>query len=235
MIPGLPRKEIVMSRNDRNRAKLYRSDNIADAWAHQQSENGRCPAAMTFEGRKFYSYATCVAEIVKHDGKTVFMVSRDNYSSSTSRHLSDIRSAIRGEMTFHVPGVEQGRSNIADLPRIFEGWQSEAERLLENSAQSREPKKSRLIVEAYQIVCQMRKLAEFFHVALDDYPVRLAVPDQNRVDPETYTRIIALRLTDPSPWMRNPAPGVLGFLSPSAPALMDALLASMPATQQAAA
>jgi hypothetical protein len=106
-----------------------------------------------------------------------------------------------------VPGVRQGDSDIADFDRIFSEWQEQAQKKLEVALRSREPKKSRLIVEAHNIVEQMRELAWFFHLSLANYPVNLPMPDQKRVDKDDYARIGALRLMgNASPWMNTPGP-----------------------------
>jgi hypothetical protein len=160
-------------------AKRYDSGSIAWAWASKQSERGKCPASMTFEGDKFYSYGTCVAERVTYNGQTVFLVSTENYSSTTARHLGDVRSAVRGRgKVFHVPGVRTGSSDMADADRILTSWQTKAGYVLKTAADSRDPKKTRLILEAHGIVLKMQEYAAFFELSLAEYPVAIPLSDE---------------------------------------------------------
>jgi hypothetical protein len=216
-------------------AKRYSSDDIAFAWARQESEDGRCPASMTFEGRKFYSYATCIAEIVNYEGQRVVLVNKTHYSNTTTQHQYHVARAVRHIQVevkvFEVHDIDTGTSSLADLPKLLRGYQERAEKLLrESGSAQREIKRSRLIVEAYQIVVQMREVAQFFKMDLTDYPVKLPIPHKTCVDEETYTRIVGLRLADPSPWMREIAATVTEGYSP-----YDVLLKTRPAQSGVAA
>jgi hypothetical protein len=184
-------------------AKRYASDMIATAWAHQESSDGRCPASMSFEGQKFYSYQTVIAERIEDDGRVVFLVSEERYSSTTGQHLYHVTRAIGSRKTFTVPGVSTGSSNLADMPRILSAWQAEAERKVKEAGDAqREVKRSRLLVEAFEIFEKMRAFAEYFHLSLRDYPVRIPLPHQTAVSEATFARLVAMKLgADPSPWM----------------------------------
>lgn len=187
--------------------KRYTSNDIAHAWAHQESANGRCPSSMTFEGRKFFSYQTCIAEIVEHNGQTIYLVSAGTYSNTTAQHLYSVRRAIGYDSPrmIEVPGVDQGDSDLADFHRIFGTLQKQANRKVEESAEAvQERKRSRLLIEAYEIVCKMQRLAKFFHLPLDEYPVRIPAPHRAIAGDEVYVAIIGLRLGKPSPWMDFP-------------------------------
>jgi hypothetical protein len=200
----------------------YSSRMIARAWAHQDSEDGKCPSAMTFEGGKFYSYSTVIAERVERDDKVVvFFVSLDTYSPTTSRHLSKVRSALHCRANvFYVPGVRRGHSDLSDLDRIFGIWQNTANgKLAEAGKAQREIKRSRRIVEAYEVVVRMRKLAEFFHESLDTYAVKIPMPEKSLVDAATFAGIGALKHLEPSPWMYRSKPTIdalLGLVNPTA-------------------
>jgi len=74
---------------------VLRSDEIATVWAAQTQPHGRCSSNMSFDGRKFYSYGTVVAEIVVHRGKVAYLVNNWHFSDTTSRHVNLVRCAIQ--------------------------------------------------------------------------------------------------------------------------------------------
>lgn len=147
---------------------VVESREIAHLWAHQTQETARCSASMSFNGLKFFSYATCVAEIVK-DKKTkqaIYVISEDTYSNTTARHLGHVRHAIpHGAPTFYVPGVRVGYDNLADPQRVLSAWRDEVMRKLEESNNARNPKKNRLWIEAGELVERMQQYAEAMHFA----------------------------------------------------------------------
>ena len=194
--------------------KPLSSDLIAHAWANKDFESGKCSASMSFDGPKFYSYWTVIAEIVTHNDREAILVSDHNYSPTTSRHLREVRDAIRGRTHFYVPHVDRGEENLGDFHRIFTDWRKQAERILADAeAAHQERKRSRLIVDAYEVVCKMRELAEYFHLSIDRYHIELPAPHALIAGEEVYTRIVGLRLADPSPWMKTAAPSIVDFIT----------------------
>jgi hypothetical protein len=78
--------------------ECYTSGEIAHIWAHQKAENGRVSGnvrRMSFDGTRFYSYRTAIANIIKAKGKSAFVVDCASFSNTTSGHQSAVRSAIR--------------------------------------------------------------------------------------------------------------------------------------------
>jgi len=59
---------------------------------------------MSFEGDAFQSYNTVIARHMEHKGKRAVVLNDNPYSSSTARHASYVRSAVRGTQTFHYTG-----------------------------------------------------------------------------------------------------------------------------------
>jgi hypothetical protein len=155
-------------------------EEIAAVWVRQSQETGRCTSNMHFSGRKFYSYGTVVAELLTHLGKSVFLVNSWHYSDTTSRHVNLVRCAIpKRAKRFEVPGVHRGSYvSFSDPERILKGWKAQADRLIADSAKAREPKATRLIIEARQVTITMREFAAFFGLSLDDYPVALPLSEK---------------------------------------------------------
>ena len=69
----------------------FRSPEIAHIWANQGSTFGRCPSSMTFDGDKFYSYSTVIANRIRHKGKIAYILDGATFSSATSGHQSHVR------------------------------------------------------------------------------------------------------------------------------------------------
>ncbi|MGA8938458.1 MAG: hypothetical protein WB439_04760 [Acidobacteriaceae bacterium] len=156
------------------------SDEIAAVWIKQTQPHARCSSHMSFEGRKFYSYGTVVAEIVTYRGKTAFLVNSWSYSHTTSRHVNRIRYAIpKGVPHFEVPGVGiNDRRSFGDLKRIMSAWQKNIEYILHESKEAREPKQTRLLIDAYHSTLRLRAFGAFFGLSLRKYDVALPFSEQ---------------------------------------------------------
>lgn len=83
----------------------FRSSEIAHAWAHGLSDSGKCPSHMTFGGDRFFSYGTCIGEKIRVGEQIVVLFAARTYSSSTARHQSHLRGAIRGLNVLDVKGT----------------------------------------------------------------------------------------------------------------------------------
>jgi hypothetical protein len=145
------------------------SREIAHLWAHQTQEKAKCSASMSFLGTRFYSYGTVIAEIVTNpSGEKAYLISADHYSSTTARHLGDVRSAIpRDAKKFFVSGTHRGGYGFGETTRILREWAAEVESKVEGASKSRQPKTGRLLAEASGIVEKMREFATFFAVEVD--------------------------------------------------------------------
>jgi hypothetical protein len=164
--------------------QVVSSNEIAHLWAHQSQDSACCAANMHFDGVAFYSYDTIIASIV--DG--VYLVSDSHYSITTTRHQSYVRRAIPyGAKIFFVPGT-QNAWNYSSHARILSAWRERVAITLKRASVSREPKKSRLRLEAAAIVSTMRDYVATFNLAFIDYPVIPASVDELQA---TYADYVA--------------------------------------------
>lgn len=142
--------------------KFVSSHEIARLWAHQSQPEARCPSAMSFRGKDFYSYATIIASIATNPkGEKAFLLNDWKYSITTTRHQSDVRRAIpHGATVFLIPGPPF-RNPSQSVP----AWHVRLEVKLETALKSRQPKKSRLLGEVEADLSELRKYGEFFEIA----------------------------------------------------------------------
>ncbi len=76
--------------------ECFTSGEIAHVWAHQKQESGRVSGGnQRFSGTAFYSYATVIANIITHKGKSAFVLDAASFSSTTSGHQGSVRHAVR--------------------------------------------------------------------------------------------------------------------------------------------
>lgn len=74
---------------------------------------GRCAASESFDGDRYYSYATVIAERVTLRGKVAYVLNRTQYSVTTSGHQNGVRQAIPdGETVFEVSGIGRGARTL---------------------------------------------------------------------------------------------------------------------------
>jgi hypothetical protein len=158
---------------------VLRSDEIATVWAAQTQPHGRCSSNMSFDGRKFYSYSTVVAEIIVHRGKVAYLVNDWHFSSTTSCHVGLVRCAIpKKAQRFEVPGIDvNDYRSFGDLQRVLGALQNNAVAVLRQSEKAREPKRTRLLIEAYHIVLNQRAFAAFFGLSTRKHAVTLPVTE----------------------------------------------------------
>ena len=70
---------------------VFKPHEIAHAWAHRLAPYGRANSA-SFEGDRFYSYATCIAVLVQ--GKAAVVIDSEVHSSFTAKHKRRVYRAI---------------------------------------------------------------------------------------------------------------------------------------------
>jgi hypothetical protein len=147
------------------------SNEIGHLWAYQQQDHARA-ASMSFQGKEFSSFATTIAQIVETPKcEKVFLVSKDRYSSFTGKHLNKVVAAIpKGFKVIYVPGTPRAGIDFSKPSRIMRAWAGQVDRLLSDSAHARQPKKSRLLVEAHELVQTMRKFDELFDLNTVEFP-----------------------------------------------------------------
>lgn len=69
--------------------RYYSNLDCAEAFVKGDCYSGKCNN-VSFNNDEFYSYKTCIAKKVVGYGQDVLLVSRDNFSSTTSKHISAI-------------------------------------------------------------------------------------------------------------------------------------------------
>lgn len=69
--------------------RYYSNSDCAEAFVKDDCYSGKCNN-VSFNNDEFYSYRTCIAKKVHGYGQRVLLVSRDNFSNTTSKHISDI-------------------------------------------------------------------------------------------------------------------------------------------------
>ena len=69
--------------------RYYSNSDCAEAFVKGDCYSGKCNN-VSFNNDEFYSYSTCIAKKVQGYGQRVLLVSRDNFSSTTSKHISAI-------------------------------------------------------------------------------------------------------------------------------------------------
>jgi hypothetical protein len=78
----------------------FKSSELPHIWAHAHEnpdnpQQGRCPSSETFNGNAYQSYGTVIARIIHGKGGAVCAVlNGQNYSVTTSGHMSGVRRAV---------------------------------------------------------------------------------------------------------------------------------------------
>lgn len=98
---------------------------IGHAWIHRSSDNGRGTASnIFFEGDTIYSYGYHFAIAKQYDDFILF--NKDNYSSTTSKHLSHVRSAISHHTIYEVarPNAEGKKEHLENYDDLISDIES---------------------------------------------------------------------------------------------------------------
>lgn len=84
---------------------VFTNREIAHAWTRQDQEIGRTSNGnMSFDGKRFFSYSTCIAQIITStNGESVYLINSERYSNTTANHKSQVMRAIpRGYKVFEI-------------------------------------------------------------------------------------------------------------------------------------
>lgn len=82
----------------------------------------RASMTTSYEYNKFYSYSTCIGEITKDiNGDDICIISRNNFSSTTSKHLSELRCACPMNMVYLPQGMGRYEFTAIDVFRALKG------------------------------------------------------------------------------------------------------------------
>lgn len=90
----------------------YSNYDVCHAWAHNE-DRAHYGSHISHEDGILKSYGTCIGQRLKINGKVIFIVDTNNYSSSTSKHQSNMMGAI----PHGIDNVEVFRVPIADYGR----------------------------------------------------------------------------------------------------------------------
>ena len=148
--------------------KNVSKEELARLWATQGQEYAQSSSA-SFEGKKFFSYASTMGQIVENkSGKKAFLVNSSGYSVTASMWQNVMRSAIpKTARVFEVPGVDRWSSEtFFDHRRILGEWKAAIDYRIKDAELAREPKKTRFLKEAKQIKAKMHSYAKFFGLSL---------------------------------------------------------------------
>jgi hypothetical protein len=96
----------------------FSSKEIAHIWVHKKADYGKVSGGNEhFEGDRYYSYHTCIAERRTFKGVgDIHFVSRDCYSNQTAKDLGALRRALVGCDVIGTCGVPRGYSQILPSP-----------------------------------------------------------------------------------------------------------------------
>ena len=146
---------------------VVKSSEIGHLWAHQTQERGRA-GNISFSGSDFYSYNTVMATIAKSkNNRRAYLLTNHKYSSSTAHHQSIARSAIpRTAKVFYVPvRSTYGYPAVSrDHKENLSLWERSIAREVQGAQNSREPKRSRIVVEILATIDSAKKYASFFGI-----------------------------------------------------------------------
>lgn len=90
----------------------YSNYDVCHAWAHNE-DRAHYGSSISHENGVLKSYSTCIGQRLEINGKVIFIVDTNRYSSSTSKHQSNMMGAIPHGIDnveeFQVPTVNWGR------------------------------------------------------------------------------------------------------------------------------
>jgi hypothetical protein len=117
--------------------KVVTPSEVAHFWAHQtQSEATNQNRSFYFDGKSIYSYGRHFTIATHSHNNKILFTTRD-YSNTTAKHKSIVRSAIAYRDVIYCPYPSNGEFSNAN----FQYWKSEAEEIAQNLTNSRKPEK----------------------------------------------------------------------------------------------
>lgn len=155
---------------------VFTGKTIDHAWVHRQAPWGNTGTRgnESFDGDRFFSYSTCIAERLTVNKKDIYFISRYRYSSSTGSHINGVRHAIPATCEIlTVIGVRRGTRNILpDKPDRKRWAQEEIGALLKEAGEqsasaARSPSSGGYKLNyARELVDQAKRFAEIFKVKI---------------------------------------------------------------------
>lgn len=133
---------------------------VSHLWANQVQDNARCRNAR-FDGTKFYSYSTVIADIHTNvRGDELVLICNDNYSMTTSKHKRYVAQAANHKDVLYVDLVspdERGHDSN------YCGFMERHAKLIDQASRARENKGYHL-QQANSLLRSMTDYAQFFDI-----------------------------------------------------------------------
>ena len=146
------------------------SAEVAHLWANQVQYDARCRNA-TFNGFKFYSYSTVIAEIRRNDrGEELVLLCVGNYSNTTSKHKYEVRRAVSHKKIIEVQEVN---AILSGHDVNYRAFLRRHEDLTDLASRARQ-RKAEYLGKAASITKDMAEYAAFF-----DLVWTVPSPDEN--------------------------------------------------------
>lgn len=144
---------------------VFTSREIAHVWANQSQQSGRCPANMRFDGDKFYSYATVIANRVRQKGKVAFVVDQHSFSSSTSKHQHFVNAAIRNHgAVFHVHCGKRGQWLDFTPQTLRDYYMGEFKEMMAAEKSRYKHKQAEALLHAASRLKQASEVCDYFEI-----------------------------------------------------------------------
>lgn len=180
---------------------------VAHLWANQTQDDARCRNA-SFDGPKFYSYSTVIAEIRRNDaGEELVLLCTANYSSTTSGHKYDVRRAANHKTIIEVSNV---RAVLTDHDINYRDFLDRYATEMDLASRARQ-RKDMYLSNAASIVTDMAAYAKFFGFSwvlpssLENAAKLKAdyAAEQNRLDQERRAKQIAEQAEQLQLWLEG--------------------------------
>ena len=143
---------------------------VAHLWAHQTQDDARCRNA-SFNGFKYYSYSTVIAEIRRNNrGEELVLLCVDNYSRTTAKHKYEVRRAVSHKKIIAVQVVG---AILSDHDINYRAFLRRYEDLTDLASRARQ-RKAEYLGKAASIAKDMGEYAAFF-----DLVWNVPSPDEN--------------------------------------------------------
>lgn len=134
------------------------SAEVAHLWAHQVQDDARCRNA-SFEGFKFYSHSTVIAQIRRNDmGRELVLISDYNYSATTTKHKGDV---FRTASHMKIISVAEPTAILSDHDVNYRAFLRRHEDITDLASRARQ-RKGQYLSQANNIAKDMADYAEFF-------------------------------------------------------------------------
>lgn len=138
------------------------------AWAYRRCENGKS-GRVFFEGPVIYSFGHHfpMARIIEVGGREAVFVNSDRYSSSTGRHMGEVRTAVKRafseDCVFHLPThiIKRWEGSLKNHIHVYVCRAEQAKEAFEKARKARSRKQAYL-EEAAHHIAETERYAKFF-------------------------------------------------------------------------